>query len=276
MATLLKPAKDLIYQLCSDPHLSESYFYTEGEIFEGVDSKYWLDVIKLFDVSTERIVDLRSNLDQKDQIIRELDKKIIETKLKYDQLSQQDHYKNKEIKTNVEGLDLRWRYCSKSLNYWDWYREFATNLKILRGELEKEKAKSERFENENRYLKEHIKNKLESAQNQEILEANVESRLRMAKEEGIRQGRREGMLDSKVNEHIEQYKKEIVDQSDKIVQLEEIKEKLEREWMKMKQELTNYKKQISSERNLQKSLSKEIEDLTIEVRALKQIQNEDQ
>ena len=152
---------------------------------------------------------------------------------------------------------------------YNYYREFASNLKILAGELEKEKAKWERFENENKYLKEHIKNKLESTQNQEILEANIESRVRIAREEGIRQGRREGILDSKVNEYIEQYKKEIVDQSDKIVQLEESIEKLDREWMKLRQEVNNYKKQISSERNLQKSLSKEIEDLTNEVRSLK-------
>ena len=39
--------------------------------------------------------------------------------------------------------------------------------------------------------------------------------------------------------------------------------------MKLRQEVNNYKKQISSERNLQKSLSKEIEDLTNEVRSLK-------
>ena len=113
MAGLLKPAKDLIYQLCSDPHLSESYFYTEDEIFEGIDSKYCLDIVKLFDVATERIVDLRSTLDQKEQIIRELDKKIIEIKLKYDQILQQkqkqEQSMNKEIEINFEGLDTKWR-----------------------------------------------------------------------------------------------------------------------------------------------------------------------
>lgn len=111
MAGLLKPAKDLIYQLCSDPHLSESYFYTEDEIFEGIDSKYCLDIVKLFDVATERIVDLRSTLDQKEQIIRELDKKIIEIKLKYDQILQQKQKQeqsiNKEIEINFEGLDSK-------------------------------------------------------------------------------------------------------------------------------------------------------------------------
>lgn len=111
MVNLLKPAKDLIYQLCSDPHLSESYFYTEDEIFEGIDSKYCLDIVKLFDIATERIVDLRSTLDQKEHIIRELDKKIIEIKLKYDQVNQQlqmqEQSMNKEIKMNFEELDFK-------------------------------------------------------------------------------------------------------------------------------------------------------------------------
>lgn len=40
MSEILRPAKDLIYQLCSDPHLSESYFYKEDDKFHGIEGKY--------------------------------------------------------------------------------------------------------------------------------------------------------------------------------------------------------------------------------------------
>lgn len=218
MAEILRPGKDLIYQLCTDPHLSESFFYKDDPKFEGLDSKFCLDVPKIFDLSNERIVDLRTILEQKEHIINELDRKLIEFKVKFNQNEQmkKNHELsvNSEIQHNFEGLDKK---C----------REFASNLKILAAELEKEKMKCERLEKENKYLKDHIQHKLDAQQNQEILQANFESRLKIAKEEGIRQGRREGLVDSKVNEYIAKYKLEIDEQANKIVDLEEQKERLE-------------------------------------------------
>lgn len=60
MKELMRPAKDLIYQLCSDPHMSESYFYKEDDKYHGLEGKYCLDICKLFKVATERIVELRT------------------------------------------------------------------------------------------------------------------------------------------------------------------------------------------------------------------------
>ena len=119
---------------------------------------------------------------------------------------------NSEIQYNFEGLDKK---C----------REFASNLKILAAELEKEKMKCDRLDKENKYLKAHIQHKLDAQQNQEVLQSNFESRLKIAKEEGIRQGRREGLVDSKVNEYIAKYKLEIEEQANKIVDLEEQNER---------------------------------------------------
>ena len=60
MEELMRPAKDLIYQLCSDPHMSESYFYKEDDKYRGLEGKYCLDICKLFNVATDRIVELRT------------------------------------------------------------------------------------------------------------------------------------------------------------------------------------------------------------------------
>jgi ribosomal protein S15P/S13E len=69
MTEILRPGKDLIYQLCTDPHLSESFFYKEDPKFKGLDSKFCLDVVKIFNLSNERIVDLRTHLEEKELII---------------------------------------------------------------------------------------------------------------------------------------------------------------------------------------------------------------
>lgn len=266
MSEILRSGKDLIYQLCSDPQLSEAFFYKEDSKFHGMESKYWLDVCKIFDLSIERIVDLRTILDQKQQIISELDKKIIELRVKFNQQDQLKHQQqqsvNKELEENFENLDIK---C----------REFASNLKVLSGELEKEKIKCQRLESENKYLKDHIKHKVDNQNNQEMLQASFESRLKMAKEEGIRLGRREGIMDSKINDYIEKYKQEIEQQGEKIVQLESSKERLEFEYNRLKTELSNVQHQVISERNLQQSLSKEIEDLTMEVKDLRLAQEDD-
>lgn len=109
MNEISRPGKDLIYQLCSDPHISESYFYKEDSKFHGMESKYCLDVSKIFDLATERIVDLRTILDQKQQIISELDKKIIELRVKFNQQEQfkekQQLSVNRELEMNFESLD---------------------------------------------------------------------------------------------------------------------------------------------------------------------------
>ena len=105
--------------------------------------------------------------------------------------------------------------------------------------------------------------------NQNILKANFEARIKIAKEEGIRQGRREGIMDSKMNEYITKYKQEIENQADMIVDLEEAKERLTNECRRMQGEVDKMSHQIVAERNLQKTLSKEVEQLTMEVKALK-------
>jgi chromosome segregation ATPase len=111
MGEIFRPGKDLIYQLCSDPHVSESYFYKEDPKFHGIESKYCLDVCKIFDIATERIVDLRTVLDQKQQIISELDKKIIELRVKFNQQEQinekQQQSVNRELEMNFEALDQK-------------------------------------------------------------------------------------------------------------------------------------------------------------------------
>lgn len=145
---------------------------------------------------------------------------------------------------------------------------------MLAADLEKEKIKTERLENENNYLKDHIKNKLEASENHDLVKANIESRLKIAREEGYRHGKREGIADSKFNEYISKYKQEIEQLGDKLVVLGEQNEKLEVENTKLKNELSQVKHQIISERNLQSSLSKEIENLTSEVKQLKLRQNE--
>lgn len=40
MSEILRSGKDLIYQLCSDPQLSEAFFYKEDSKFHGMESKY--------------------------------------------------------------------------------------------------------------------------------------------------------------------------------------------------------------------------------------------
>ena len=173
----------------------------------------------------------------------------------------QNRSNSEEIESNFMLLDKK---C----------REFASNLKVLGADLEKEKIKCERLENENNYLKDHIKNKIDANQNQELIKATIDSRIKIAKEEGYRQGKKEGFMDSKVNEYIDRYKQEIEHLSEKLVLLEEQKDKAEAENTKLRSELSEVKQHIISERNLQKSLSKEIEGLSSEVKKLKQQQNE--
>jgi len=107
MSELLRPAKDLIYQLCSDPHLSESYFYKEDDRFHSIDGKYCLDVIKIFNVSVERIVELRSQVAQKDDTIKELNREkfIYEQQKQY--MQQQNLSNNQEIENNFMALDQK-------------------------------------------------------------------------------------------------------------------------------------------------------------------------
>ena len=109
MAEIFRPGKDLIYQLCADPHLSESFFYKEDNKFQGLDPKYCLDVAKIFAISNEKIVDLKTVLDHKEQVIRELDHKVIELRTKFSQQEQAKKEAEKEYNTkiqyNFEGLD---------------------------------------------------------------------------------------------------------------------------------------------------------------------------
>lgn len=205
-------------------------------------------------MAADRIVELRTILMQKDNLITDLNNEKVE-------MNSQHAASNIEIENNFMHLDKK---C----------KEFASNLKILAADLEKERIKSERLENENNYLKDHIKNKLESTQNQDLIKATIESRVKISWEEGYRQGKREAMMDNKVNEYIDKYKREIEDLGEKLVLLEEHKEKAEVENEKLRHELSQVKHQIVSERNLQQSLSKEIESLTSEVKKLKQMQND--
>lgn len=109
MTEIFRPGKDLIYQLCTDPHLSESFFYKEDSKFKGLDPKYCLDIVKILDISNEKIIDLKTVLDHKEQVIRELDHKVIELRMKF---SQQEEAKkeaendyNSKIQYNFKGLD---------------------------------------------------------------------------------------------------------------------------------------------------------------------------
>jgi chromosome segregation ATPase len=119
-------------------------------------------------------------------------------------------------------------------------------------------------------LKDQIKQNLEEQEDNEAHLSHFEARLKLAKEEGIRQGRREGIMDNKLNEVIEKYKREIEEQGEQIVNLETSKERLESELNRLRNDLRNAEHQIAIERNLQKSLSKEVEELTMEVKTMKQ------
>lgn len=178
--------------------------------------------------------------------------------------SQQDQIVQHKTDTKCQEYLLKLQECDSKC------RELTSHFKQLAGDLEKERVKSERLESENSYLKDHIKHKIDAQQNHQILVENIESRVKIAREEGIRQGRREGIMDSKVNEYLAQYKKEIEDQGDKIVQLEEYKEKLELECNRLRGELSTAKHQIQQERHLEQALSKEIEKLKMDIVSLKQ------
>ncbi|CAI2384766.1 unnamed protein product [Moneuplotes crassus] len=265
MSEIYRPGKDLIYQLCTDPHLSESFFYKEGAAFKGMDPKFCLDVAKIFDISNEKIVDLRTVLDHKEQVIRELDRKVIELRMKFTQQEQAkkeaESTYNLKVKENFQGLDQQ---C----------RNFASNLKVLSAKYEEEKKKCSRLDEENVYLKKTLKSSQKDLDDHNILKSNFEARLKIAKEEGMRQGRCEGIMDSKMNEYITKYKQDIEQQADQIVDLKLTIEKLTHSNTRLKAQVEKLNGQISTERNLQKTLSKEVEQLTVEVQALKREQQD--